>query len=39
LRERVGVGVSPRVTLPEWREFPPPAALFERRDLPRKRER
>src|SRR5882757_9175215 len=36
LRGRVGVGVSPRVIL--WRE-PSPAALFERVDLPRKRER
>jgi hypothetical protein len=38
LRGRAGVGVHPRVTLIEWRE-PPPAALFERSDLPRKRER
>ena len=29
------MGVSPRFTLPKWREFPPPAALFERSDLPR----
>jgi hypothetical protein len=33
-----GVGVSPRVTLFVGRK-PPPAALFERVDLPRKRER
>jgi hypothetical protein len=33
------VGVSPRDKLVEWRDFPPPAALFERVDLPRKRER
>src|SRR5919198_2779747 len=26
LRGRVGVGVSPRVTLPEWREPPPGAS-------------
>ena len=38
LRGRVGVGVPPRVTLFVARE-PPPAALFERSDLPRKRER
>jgi hypothetical protein len=38
LRGRAGVGVSPRVALLELRE-PPPAALFERSDLPRKRER
>src|SRR5690242_20728258 len=39
LRGRAGVGVSPRFTLPPWREFPPRAALHERSDLPRKRER
>src|SRR6185312_10258287 len=38
LRGRAGVGVSPRFAPPEWRE-PPPAAPFERGDLPRERER
>ena len=38
LRGRVGVGVPPRVRPFELKE-PPPAALFERVDLPRKRER
>jgi hypothetical protein len=33
LRGRAGVGVPPRVRLFVWRE-PPPAALFERADLP-----
>ncbi|MEH2564843.1 hypothetical protein V1289_004470 [Bradyrhizobium sp. AZCC 2289] len=28
LRGRVGVGVSPRVTLPVWREFPTRIASF-----------
>jgi hypothetical protein len=37
-KHRLWVRVSPQVTLPEGRE-PPPAALFERVDLPRKRER
>jgi hypothetical protein len=32
------VGVSPHDEPSKWRE-PPPAALFERSDLPRKRER
>ena len=39
LRGKVGMGALPRVTPFAWREFPPPAALFERRNLPRKRER
>jgi hypothetical protein len=39
LRGRVGVGVPLQVTLPEWREFPPPAPRYARVDLPRKRER
>jgi hypothetical protein len=38
LRGRVGERVSPRATLPKRRE-PSPAALFERVDLSRKRER
>ena len=38
VRGRAGVGVPLQVGLFVGRE-PPPAALFERRDLPRKRER
>ena len=38
LRGRVGVGVPPRKTRRVER-LPPPAALYERVDLPRKRER
>jgi hypothetical protein len=33
------VGVLPQNALVEWIDLPPPAALFERVDLPRKRER
>ena len=39
LRGRAGVGVSPQSVPVEWRHLPPPAALYERVDLPRKRER
>ena len=34
-----GVGVLPQAILVERMDFPPPAALFERVDLPRERER
>ena len=39
LWERAGVRVLPQNALVEGIDFPPPAALFERVDLPRKRER
>ena len=38
LRGRAGVGVPPHAPVPVER-VPPPAALYERIDLPRKRER
>ena len=40
LRGKAGMGVLPQVTLPVWRELPPPVShLSMRYDLPRKRER
>jgi len=34
LRGRAGVGVLPQTALPEWIDFPPPAALCQARRPP-----